>query len=137
MFYYKIIKDGIVIDVNNTFFRYQKKHKNIVSCGSRYAQLVQTSDGKDFYTTEWLMPLPEGVEHEHADIVIIPEEEYNELKAKLALDEPIRFEEPREAAFVEEEVAPVIENSAEPMTATEMRKRILELETLVKQLLNK
>ena len=134
MFYYKIIKDGVVVDVNNTFFRYQVRHKNIVECSSQSAQLVQSSDGKNFYHAEWLLPLPEGVDHEIAHVVIIDESEYAALKDSLKLNETIKVAEPIEAATVEEEV--VTEQPVETvMSAAEMRKRILELEALVQKLL--
>lgn len=136
MFYYKIIKDGIVIDVNNAFFRYQKKHRNIVECGSKNAQLIQSSDGKNFYTAEWLMPLPEGVEHEVVEVVTIDQQEFAALKDSLALKETIRVPEASVAAEPELMVAPE-EKTETVMSATEMRKRILELETLVQKLLDK
>lgn len=138
MFYYKIIKDGIVIDVNNTFYRYLTKHRNIVKCDSKYAQLIKTSDGKNFYTAEWLMPLPEGVKHEIVEAKIISKEEYEELKSKLSSDLTIREDSSMSSAAADEE--PVIEPEKaqeEVMSVTEMRQHILKLEALVKELLNK
>ena len=89
MFYYKMIKNNTVVDVNNIFFRYTKKHKNIIKCESTYAQLIQSSDGKNFYTTSWLCPTPEGVHPEYIEAVIISEEEYNSLKEQLSTQEAI------------------------------------------------
>ena len=137
MFYYKIIKNNTVVDINNAFFRYTKKHKNIIKCESTYAQLIQSSDGKNFYTTDWLCPIPEGVHPEYIEAVIITEEEYNSLKEQLKVEEAIPIvEEPIETAETEVETVPEQELE-KVMSASEMRQRILELEKIVQQLLSK
>jgi hypothetical protein len=92
MTYYKIIKDGLIIDVNYKFFRYQQKHMNIIRSDEKYAELVQTSDGSTFYRAEWLRPLPKNVHHDVAEVVIINEQEYVDLKQQLAINKEIVVE---------------------------------------------
>lgn len=89
MVYYKILKNNQVIDVNYKFFRYQRKHMNLVHCEEGMGELIQSSDGKNFYMTEWTRPLPVGVHHEWIKAVIISEEEYNSLKEQLELNEVV------------------------------------------------
>lgn len=92
MVYYKILKNNQVIDVNDKFFRYQRKHMNIVHCDENMAELIQSSDGNNFYMTEWTRPLPKGVHYDWVKAVIISEEEYNSLKEQLELKEAIVVE---------------------------------------------
>lgn len=88
MTFYKIIQDNKIIDVNYKFFRYQKRHLNIIACSPEEAQLIQSSDNKEFYSTEWLKPLPNGVHcHKIVQARIIAEDEYNELKKELEISE--------------------------------------------------
>ena len=136
MLYYKIIKDNSVVDVNNKFFRILKKHRNIVESESKYAQLIQSSDGKELYTAKWLCPLPEWAVYEKVEAIIISEEEYLQLKEQLQVQEVVEIPETKSEIIINEEE--IVEMPQElPMSAVEMRKRIIELENLVKQLLNK
>ena len=121
---------------NNTFFCYLKKHKNIVKCDLKCAQLIQSSDGNNFYTTEWLCLLPEWANHERVQAELISEEEYLQLKEQLQVQEVVEIPETKSEVIINEEE--IVEMPQEqPMSAVEMRKRIIELENLVKQLLNK
>lgn len=136
MMFYKIIKNNLVVDVNNSFFCVLEKHHNIVQCKPEDAQLIQSSNGQTFYTTEWLRPLPSRVEYETVRAVVISEEEYLKLKEELKVQEVKIIEEvvtPQQEEVQQEEV----HEEESIMTAAEMRNRILELETLIKQLLNK
>lgn len=135
--YYKIIKNNEIIDINNQCFKYQPKHQKIISCQDKYAQLIKFSNGNEFYTAEWLNPLPEGVYYQTIQAKEITKEEYNSLKEQLKVEETIPIiEEPIETA--ETEVETVSEQEPEKvMSASEMRQRILELEKIVQQLLSK
>lgn len=101
MTYYKIVRNNLIIDVNSMFFRYQRKRMNLVPCDENKAELVQSSDGKTFYTTEWLKPLPEGVHHEFVDVIPISKEDYLKLREELQLNEAIP-----QPIIVEEEIKP-------------------------------
>lgn len=136
MMFYKIIKNNLVVDVNNSFFCVLEKHRNIVQCKPEDAQLIQSSNEQTFYTTEWLQPLPPRVEYETVRAVVISEEEYLKLKEELKVQEVKIIEEvvtPQQEEVQQEEVY----EEESIMTTVEMRNRILELETLIKQLLNK
>lgn len=136
MFYYKITKDNIIIDVNNQFFQY-RKNRSPISCDASEANLICDSN-ENFYTTTWLKPLPSGApEFALIDAALIDAEEYESLKKQLEVEEQliITFEENEPASLEIAEDESIIEEK--PMNAAEMRKRILELETLVNKLLNK
>lgn len=113
MTYYKIVKNNLIIDVNSMFFRYQRKRMNLVPCDENKAELVQSSDGKTFYTTEWLKPLPEGVHHEFVDVIPISKEEYLKLREELQLNEAIP-----QPTIIEEEI------KSEPMIIDEEPQKI-------------
>lgn len=101
MTYYKIIKDDKIIDVNNQFFKFLKKHLIAVSCDPNVAEAIRSSDGK-FYTTNWLKPLPSEVQLETVKAVVILEEEYNLLKNRLSIEEVV-ISQPVEITYESEE----------------------------------
>ena len=138
MSFYKIIKNGVVIDANNKFYKYQENRKRIIECKQEFAQLISLSDKKEFYRTEWLKPLPDGVSKPEIEANLISEEEYNKLKEELSvnkvvMDVPQQIEEP---ILELQQAAPILPQE-EVMTAAEMRKRILQLEELVQKLISK
>lgn len=138
MTYYKIIKDGVVIDANFKFFRYQRKHLNIIKCDGKCAELVQSSDQKTFYRAEWLRPLPEKARHhEIAEVVIIDEAEYNELKEQLQLGNIIVPQSIEDEPVVD--IEPVVEKPKRELILSirELYERIQRLEEKVKKLENK
>jgi hypothetical protein len=132
MTYYKIIKDGMVVDVNNKFFRYQKKYMNIIQCDPKYAELIQSSDGKTFYGTGWLRPLPQGVSHSFIDAVLISEEEYLQLKEQLAQVEAIMEPVVEETPIEREEVQEIPQETL--LTISALYNKIKSLEEEIKNL---
>lgn len=110
MSYYKILKNNTVVDVNSTYFRYQRKRMNIINCSAEDAELIQSSDRKNFYTTGWLKPLPQGVHVEWVEAALINKEEYDRLKEQLEIkdfivEEPEVVNEPiQEPAGIVDEV---------------------------------
>ena len=139
MSFYKIIKDGVIIDVNDKFYKYQEKRGRIIKCEPQFAQLISSSDKKDFYHAEWLRPLPEGVSHSEVEANLISEEEYNTLKQELSVNVvvEIRPEIIDEPIVILQQAAPILPKREDAMTAAEMRKRILQLEELVQKLISK
>lgn len=85
MNYYKILKDGIIIDTNNVFLRWQEKHKIMIGCEAGDAQFIQSSDQSTIWRTDWLNAVPDDLTplYELADAVEISEEEYTSLRAIL------------------------------------------------------
>ena len=140
MNYYKIYKDGMIVDVNHLFFRYQTKYGRIVPCQPRDAQLITDSKRTKFYTTNWLLPIEKeipGVISIEAEE--ISKEEYLELKAELDLGKPVQ-PAPLEEAPVEviREEAKAPERVFTPFEVKallkNMEERIAKLESQINEL---
>lgn len=135
--YYKIIKNNQIIDVNNVFLCLSKKHPDmLMPCEVRYTQFLQSSDNEQLYTTNWTIP----VQHpcyvsEVVDAIIIEEEEYLTLKKELQNNNIIAYQREKEMINEEEDIE--TPNQPEVLNINAMQRKILELEELVKQLLNK
>ena len=126
-FYYKILKDNCIIDVNNKVYAYQPKPGRIIEV-SNNPQLISLSTGGQFFTSSWLHQLSKqipGVEYIESEL--ISEEEYNELRAQL--DKGIQ-------PIIEEE--PVIEEPQETEEPTEEKHEkvfsLLEVQELLSQM---
>lgn len=138
--FYKIIQDNKIIDVNNQFFRTQKKPHLLIECEPKYCEYVCSSDGLEFYYSDWTREaqFPFSFAQRVDQIVIIEEDEYNSLKEQLCSSETI-LTTPTEEDLVtnslpiEQEEIDVVE----VMDNASLKRKILELEELVKQLLNK
>ena len=79
--YYKVLKDGKVIDVLDhlTFVKYQKKHDIMVLCDESEAQAIVSSDGTYIWHIAGLYNIPvEG--YDSVDLEQIDVYEYNQLK---------------------------------------------------------
>ena len=79
--YYKVLKNGKVIDVLDhlSFVKYQKKHGIMVACGESEAQAIISSDGEYIWHVVGLYNIPvDG--YDTVDLVGIDEYEYNQLK---------------------------------------------------------
>lgn len=78
--YYKVLKDGKVIDVLDhlVFVKYQKKHNIMVVCDESEAQAIVSSDGQYIWHVGWLLKVPvDG--YETVELVEIDEYEYKQL----------------------------------------------------------
>ena len=137
MKYYKILKDGMRVDVNHLFFRGQQKFGRIISCNPEHAQLICSSDGTQFYTAKGLRMLEKELPNVfEVEMKIISEEEYNELKAQL---EDVKEIMPQ---IVELEPVPTQKQEVEKepekvMTMTEMWAKITKLEKIIEDLKSK
>ena len=81
--YYKILKDGRVIDVLDhlVFVKYQKKHNVMLLCDKSEAQAIVSSDGAYFWHLKGLYKIPvDGPQIDTVDIKRIDEYEYRTLK---------------------------------------------------------
>ena len=79
--YYKVIKNGKVIDVldNLTFVKYQQKHNIMVVCELSEAQAIVSSDGSYIWHVKWLYNIPvDG--YDTVDLIKIDKYEYDQLK---------------------------------------------------------
>ena len=133
MNYYKVIKDGEVIDVNHVFLKWQRKHNILLSCEAVEGQFIQSSDGNNIWRVDWLNRLPEDFpgSYESIEAVEITAEEYEELREKLELGETVEdntgSEEQPDTGETETPETP----TEEVMSATAMRLRIKDLEGTV------
>lgn len=79
--YYKVLKNGKVIDVLDhlSFVKYQKKHGIMVACGESEAQAIISSDGEYIWHVVGLYNIPvEG--YETVEIAPINQYEYDQLR---------------------------------------------------------
>lgn len=129
MNYYKIIKDGIVIDVNHVFLRWQEKHRILIGCDASDAQFIQSSDGEEIYRARWLNPYPtEAGEYETVEAVEISEDEYIDLRQMLDLGERPEMPEPEESNSKDDSDDRTENNIPEEvMDVAAMRRAIIEL----------
>lgn len=140
--YYKIYKDGMIVDVNHLFFRYQPKYGRIVPCQPKDAQLICDSKRTNFYTTNWLHILDvevPGVSFIEAEE--ISKEEYEKLKKELAFGKPVPeapVEEIPAAAIemVEEQPEKVFSPIEMKEIINSLEKRIEKLENIIQKLSN-
>lgn len=79
--YYKVIKNGRVIDVLShlTYLKYQPKHNVMIICSEDDAQAILSSDGNYIWHTPELYRIPvEG--YDTVELVEIDIYEYEELR---------------------------------------------------------
>lgn len=79
--YYKVLKDGKVIDVLDhlVFVKYQKKHNIMVLCDKSEAQAIVSSDGSYIWHVDWMLKVPvEG--YDTVGLVEVNKYEYEQLR---------------------------------------------------------
>ena len=79
--YYKVLKNGKVIDVLDhlSFVKYQDKHGIMVACSQEEAQAIISSDGEYIWHVEGLYSIPvDG--YDTVDVIPIDQFEYKQLK---------------------------------------------------------
>lgn len=135
MNYYKVISNGIVIDANFVFLKWQKKNRILLGCDISEANFIQSSDQSKVWRVDWLNPVDEEAgTYETVEAIEIAEDEYLSIRA--ALDEGTEVIEP-EPAPVEPEPGTVDEEPTEPeetvMSVAEMRRKIVELEDALQE----
>ena len=79
--YYKVIKDGKVIDVLDhlSFVKYQEKHRIMIACAKEEAQAIISSDEDYIWHVNGLYNIPvDG--YDTVELIEIDEYEYRQLK---------------------------------------------------------
>lgn len=136
MNYYKVIKNGTVIDVNFAFLKYQPRNRILVGCRAEEANFIQSSDMTKVWRVKWLKPVgKEAGEYETVEAVEITESEYLSLKSQLEDGAEVTTQKEPEP---EAEAEPIIEMetpAAEVMSVGQMRRKIARLEEQVQCLL--
>lgn len=99
--YYKIIKDGCIIDICNSYGKVSRRGL-IIECKYEEAQyMLGRLPNKEAYRVEWLMPLPLNVQDiENFECIQITQQEYFELLEAFETEEEIVYKE--EFVFEEE-----------------------------------
>lgn len=136
--FYKMIKNETVIDVGNTFAKWNSKYQQPFAASRENAQFVQGSfHTQMYYYDVWLKVPPEGINMQYEVVVIKPIQldEYNELLERLRGADTIpQFEQmPEHVETVEEPAETVIE---QPLTIPEMREIIKKQQEQIDQLTN-
>ncbi len=134
MEYYKIIQDNHIIDVNNVFFCCASNNVDLLlECSSSTANFIATTDGT-LYITDWTRPVTNGaIVAPYIKAVFIDKAEYDELKSLLHNQQTVEI--------------PIIDNNNEQINRNEpqqevvdivaLKQKILYLENVINQLLNK
>jgi len=120
--YYKIIKDGVVIDaVMGSPWVCKGKHGRPVRCDPRHATGVLSSDSTLIYHIDGAAPLGD-----HPDVIItdISQEEYERLLPQLELNETIP--DMPDAPEVEPESPTSHAEETSVMSPSQMRQHILK-----------
>lgn len=129
MRYYKIVKDNAIIDVQNNLqpVRYDDRAGIILRCRlTDNPQGVISSDGQFVWQVQEWPAFPDGFSADVVSLMEITGEEYADLKTKLEENQgTIKPEEPGQEPDPPQE---------EVMGAVEMRLKIKELSTTVKDL---
>lgn len=126
MTYYKIIQNDRVIDAGFTFLKWNERRQRLNLCDEDQAQFVQSYDQKKIFRDVWLKPFPKcDIVFENAQVFIITQEEFEDIRALLDGDEeiPVLSDSPEETIQVVEPVKPVEET---PLSISEMRRIIQE-----------
>lgn len=135
MNYYKVISNGIVIDANFVFLKWQKKNKVMLGCDISEANFIQSSDQSKVWRVAWLNPVDgEAGTYETVEAVEITQDEYLSIRA--ALDEGTEVVEP-DPVEPEPDDTGNEEEPTEPeetvMSVAEMRRKIVDLETALQE----
>lgn len=79
--YFKVIKDGKVIDVLDrlVFLKYQEKHNRMIFCDEEEAQAIFSSDREHIWHTEGLYNIPVSG-YDDVQLEKIDKYEYEQLK---------------------------------------------------------
>ena len=79
--YYKVIKDGKVIDVLDhlSFVKYQEKHRIMIACAKEEAQAIISSDEDYIWHVNGLYNIPVDRD-DTVELIEIDEYEYRQLK---------------------------------------------------------
>lgn len=129
MTYFKIAKDGTVIDANINFLKWNSKHRCMFVCDVSEAEFAQSYDQTTIYHDNWLKPVPSAVtQYEVATVAVISATEYDEIRAMLDDGETIPDvpDEPPVEPDDGQQDDDSDDGEDRPMTVAEMRQIITE-----------
>ena len=125
--YYKIIKNGYIIDVNDVFLAWQPRNRSFYHIEPEYAEYIQTSDLQNIYITDWTLPTKKGSPIiDSIEAIIIEKEEYLDLLQKLQNATPLEHTINEEVVI--EEVQQPQEPVSIPLGQIELLQKLIALE---------
>jgi len=135
MTFFKVQKNNNVVDVGCVFLKWNSKRHKLFICEVDEGQFVQSYKDR-IYKASWLKPAPaEAKEYELAEVVVITETEYNDIKALLDEDETVPVEE--EPVYEEPVVEEPQTQEEKPLTIAQMREIITEQQKQIEVLMEK
>ena len=134
MNYTKIIQGGNVIGVGCNFIRWFPRTRRFAYCAMEEAEAVRDAITEIAYHADWLRDIPAeaGVVFAEAEVILIPQTEYDDLYEELMDGQPIPVPDPEPEPTPPE---PEPEPEEQPrMTVQEMREKITEQEDQIAML---
>ena len=133
MTYFKVIQGSQVVDAGFVFLKWNEaRHKMNIS-DENEAQFVQSYNQELVYRDNWLKPFPEKcvAKFEKAQVVIIDQNEFEEIRALLDGDEiiPVLSDAPEEVV-----IEPAKPTEETPLSISDMRRIILEQQEQINKL---
>ena len=125
--YYKIIKNGYIIDVNDVFLAWQPRNRSFYHIEPEHAEYIQTSDLQNIYVTDWTLPTKKGSPIiDSIEAIIIEKEEYLDLLQKLQNATPLEHITNEEV--ITEEPQQQEETAFIPIGQIELLQKLIALE---------
>ena len=125
--YYKIVKNGYIIDVNDVFLAWQPRNRSFYHIEPEYAEYIQTSDLQNIYVTDWTLPTKKGSPIiDSIEAIIIEKEEYLDLLQKLQSTAPLEHIINDEVTI--EETSQQEESVSIPIGQIELLQKLIALE---------
>lgn len=137
MKYYKVIRDGVIVDAGEIWLRWQEKNRILISCAPEDAQFIMSHDGADIWRVQWLNPAPAAAgSYETVEAALIDQQEYLDLRAVLDDGETVPIPDPV-VPEPDTELLPDEEPGQEedhPMTVQQMREKLAEQDATIQLL---
>jgi len=136
MSFYKVVRDGNVIDAGEIWLKWQAKNRIMVSCPPDEAQFIMSHDGNTVWRVQWLNPAPlEAGTYETVEAAIIGKQEYLDLRAVLDDGEVVPVPEPIvPEPEPEPEPDPEQPEEEKPLTVQQMREKLVEQDATIQML---
>ena len=138
MTYYKVIQNGIIVDVGSAFAKWNLAFHRMFYCEVNEGEFVISLDNTKFYRDNWMKTPPEeATGYELAKVVIIDDAEYIELYRQLTNNVEVLEEAEEELDIVSfSEVEQTQEPEEKVLTVVEMQKMLLAQQEQIEALTN-
>ena len=138
MTFCKVLDDGNIISVGCTFLKWNVKRHKFSICDSNEAQFLQSFDEKEVFRAKWMKPFPsEAGEYEEFEIVVIPQQEYEDLQLLLSEGENVYEDDIEEEVPEDKKIVEEPEEEEKPLSLAEMRAIIKKQQEQIERLMKK